>query len=277
MTDTDTDDAADAVTTTKYSIETPNQKLPVEWVKRTDLMPNDWNPNSMGNSKLFELVVSIKDNGWTQPIVVKGETDTIIDGEQRWHAAGQPVELDGDHYDPSGDDTLTPDGMGAGYVPVFRLHVPEDQARVATLQHNTARGTHDVDKLANLLADLDGMNLLDQATHHMNIDDSSLSRLLDRATTVTEEGSPGPGEMFDIPWEDNDQPTDEDGNAKQPMVERVDLLVAGDEIEHVEKVLTDNLRADVFIRMCEYAVENDLIAETRVDLLRLKDETDTDE
>lgn len=267
MTETDTDTTSPDEMSAER-IEQPDANLPVEWVPRDQLEPNSWNPNVMGESKLNELVTSLHDNGWTQPIVVRADEQTIIDGEQRWRAAGETAMIDETVYDPSTDPNLTPEEVPAGYIPIYALDVEDDHARVATMQHNVARGTHDVDKLAELLTDLHHRGMLDQSKDHLNIDDSSLDRLLDRAGGATEP-SPPPEEMFEIPWDSDPEDEHQDD---QPMVERIDFLVAGDEMPAVECVLSDDLRADAFIAMCEYAVEHDIIEHTREDLKALSEE-----
>lgn len=264
---------------TETTFETPDETLPVEWVAREDLLPNDWNPNVMGESKRDELVYSIHDNGWTQPIVVKGETDTIIDGEQRWHASGHTVEMDGEMYCPADDESLTPEGVDAGYVPIYRVSVSEEQARVATLQHNKATGTHDVDELANLLADLDGMDALDEAQQHLNIDDPSLDRLLDRASADIDGAAPEPEDMFDIPWADDgggsgDGEDGAIGGEDKVTVRRIDFLITEEEVTQVNEVLTDDQRADIFIALCEMALEEGWVEETRIGF---EDEEDDDD
>ena len=60
-------------------------------VTRTDIRPNKWNPNEFDDSMFNELVKSIEDDGFIQPIVIAPLDDEeykfeIIDGEHRFTA-----------------------------------------------------------------------------------------------------------------------------------------------------------------------------------------------
>jgi antitoxin component of MazEF toxin-antitoxin module len=270
---------------TTGTLETPDETLPVEWVPHDAIEPNEWNPNYMGVSKKEELVFSIRDNGWTQPIVVKADTDTIIDGEQRWSAIHEPVMTDDGFYEVAEDEAVTPDGIPAGHVPIFRVSATEEQARVATMQHNVS-GEHDIDKLGEIVVGLDDDVAVEMAQHG-NIDPVNFERLMDRADVL--EDSPPPEEMFDIPWLDDDNPeTDSDGNEVSPdvgggddisasQVKRLDLLVTEQQYEMVEAVLTEELRTDLFVQMCEYAIDNGFVEEVRVGGPGTAEDLDADE
>lgn len=73
----------------------------LQWVPRSKLKPNDYNPNKVSKENLKLLTQSILTNGWTLPIVVRPDF-TIIDGFHRWTVAGQEPLL----------------SMLDGYVPV---------------------------------------------------------------------------------------------------------------------------------------------------------------
>ena len=89
----------------------------LEWVDRTLLKPNDYNPNKVSRENLKLLTQSILTNGWTLPIVVRPDY-TIIDGFHRWTVAGEEPLL----------------SMLDGKVPVVKVY--------GTVTHNRARGTH---------------------------------------------------------------------------------------------------------------------------------------
>src|SRR5262249_33502409 len=65
-------------------------QLKVEWVPRSLLRPNKYNPNKMTLHDRALLKQSILEDGWTQPIVTLLD-GTIVDGEQRWTVAGGPI------------------------------------------------------------------------------------------------------------------------------------------------------------------------------------------
>ncbi len=259
-------------------LEAPDETLPVEWVDPDDIQPNDWNPNNMYQSKREELVFSIRDNGWTQPLVVDSDSGRIIDGEQRYSILNHVVMTTDGPYEVAEDEDITPDGVPAGYVPVFETTMTELQQRVATRQHNIA-GDHDIDQLGNIIADLEDEGVGREAAQHMNIDPPNYERLLDRADVMGE--SPPPEEVFDIPWvedeDDREMVDDGEGGEKRadPVVggedgptgadvKRIDLLITEEEMEDVEYVLTEDLRTDWFVRMCELAIDEGMAEELRV-------------
>lgn len=142
----------------------------VEWIGRDRLSANDWNPNKQAPPEHRLLKLSILENGWTQPIVVRehdgGERLEIVDGYHRWLASADPKVA----------------ALTGGLVPVVRLpECPPDLARLATVRHNRARGTHHVLGMAEIVADLLGMGLApDEVGRRLGMDDEEVSRLADR-------------------------------------------------------------------------------------------------
>lgn len=98
----------------------------LQWVDRTMLKPNDYNPNKVSRDNLDLLTQSIMTNGWTLPIVVRPDY-TIIDGFHRWTVSGEePLHTK----------------LG-GKVPVVIVsHTDEAEDMYGTITHNRARGTH---------------------------------------------------------------------------------------------------------------------------------------
>lgn len=102
----------------------PLQSL--QWVDRTTLKPNDYNPNKVSTENMKLLVQSILSNGWTLPIVVRPDM-TIIDGFHRWTVSGQEPLV----------------SMLDGKVPIVIVkHEKESEDIYGTVTHNRARGTH---------------------------------------------------------------------------------------------------------------------------------------
>lgn len=99
----------------------------LQWVDRTRLKANDYNPNKVSEENLKLLTQSILTNGWTLPIVVRPDY-TIIDGFHRWTVSGREPLL----------------SMLGGKVPVVVVdHAGDESADVyGTITHNRARGTH---------------------------------------------------------------------------------------------------------------------------------------
>lgn len=98
----------------------------LQWVDRSILIPNGYNPNKVSEENLKLLVQSILVNGWTLPIVVRPDY-TIIDGFHRWTVAGrEPLHTK----------------LG-GKVPVVIVHHDQETDDIyGTITHNRARGTH---------------------------------------------------------------------------------------------------------------------------------------
>ncbi len=98
----------------------------LQWVDRSLLKPNDYNPNKVSKENLKLLIQSILTNGWTLPIVVRPDY-TIIDGFHRWTVAGEePLHT-----------------RLQGKVPVVIVqHEDESGDIYGTVLHNRARGTH---------------------------------------------------------------------------------------------------------------------------------------
>lgn len=109
---------------TEVDIFAPLSSL--QWVDRTKLHANDYNPNKVSEDNLKLLVQSILTNGWTLPIVVRPDY-TIIDGFHRWTVSGREPLL----------------SRLGGKVPVVIVeHTDVNDDIFGTITHNRARGTH---------------------------------------------------------------------------------------------------------------------------------------
>lgn len=98
----------------------------LNWVDRSLLKPNDYNPNKVSKDNLKLLTQSILTNGWTLPIVVRPDY-TIIDGFHRWTVSGQEPLFS---------------ALG-GKVPIVIVDHKDGAENIyGTVTHNRARGTH---------------------------------------------------------------------------------------------------------------------------------------
>ncbi len=98
----------------------------LQWVERSRIKPNDYNPNKVSKQNLELLKQSILANGWTLPIVVRPDM-TIIDGFHRWTVAGEEPLF----------------SMLEGRVPVVIVEHKDKAGNIyGTVTHNRARGTH---------------------------------------------------------------------------------------------------------------------------------------
>lgn len=185
------------------------QALQIEYVPITEVRPNQYNPNRQSEHEFELLLRSMREDGITQPIIVQAETGEIVDGEHRWRAART---------------------LGFDTIPVVRVEMTPEQMRIATLRHNRARGSEDIDLTARVLADLRELGALDWAQDSLMLDDVEVSRLLDDL--------PAPealaGESFSDAWEPS--VGDEAREAEQGGRRGVDMTPeAADRIREAER------------------------------------------
>ena len=64
------------------------------WLSRDLLLPNAYNPNHVAAPELELLIISILEDGWTQPIVTLPKDENgnyqIVDGFHRWKVSDDP-------------------------------------------------------------------------------------------------------------------------------------------------------------------------------------------
>lgn len=123
---------------------------------------NNYNPNYVPKAKMELLQQSILDNGFCFPVVaVWDEEDNVF------------VIVDGFHRSTiAGDDWLEFD-----YLPLVMLPHGMNQRMVATIQFNKAKGTHEVDRDADVIRALlqQGMSEEDVSIH-LGIDIDTIHR-----------------------------------------------------------------------------------------------------
>lgn len=141
----------------------------VQWLLHGDLSANQWNPNRQAPTEHRLLKISILESGWTQPIVAREQEDgtlEIVDGYHRWSLAADPDLA----------------ALTNGLVPVVVLPPTNPAAaRMATVRHNRARGTHHVLRMADIVHDLldDGLTPEEIGTR-LGMDDEEVERLAHR-------------------------------------------------------------------------------------------------
>jgi len=141
------------------------ERLTIEYVSAADLTPNDYNPNRQGEHEFTMLKSSILEDGFTDPVKVvdRDGLTVIVDGEHRWRAVRELAE-----------EGALPDDVLA----IVRLPMNEAQAKIATLRHNRARGSEDVQLATDVLRDLEALGALDWAADSLDMSDDELQRLL---------------------------------------------------------------------------------------------------
>lgn len=118
----------------------------VVWVLASEVIANDYNPNTVAPPEMKLLKLSIESDGFTQPIVV-WKTDAgyeVVDGFHR-HIIGKQ--------------------LGMKYLPVVVINNSRSGKgdRIAsTIRHNRARGKHTVSGMSDIVLELSRRNWSDK-------------------------------------------------------------------------------------------------------------------
>lgn len=129
--------------------------------------PNSYNPNAVAPPELELLYDSIREDGYTMPIVCyydeARDKYSIVDGFHRYR-----IMLDhADIYEREG-----------GCLPVSVIDKPLDCRMASTIRHNRARGSHDVDLMSNIIRDLHNLGRSDAwISKHLGMDRDEILRL----------------------------------------------------------------------------------------------------
>ena len=138
------------------------ERLDIEYVGIDDIQPNDWNPNRQSDHEFELLCRSIEEDGFTQPAIIQGDSMVIIDGEHRWRACK---------------------ALGYDQMPVVKVNMTPEQMRIATLRHNRARGSENIQLAADVLRDLQSLGALDHAQDSLLLDNIEMNVMLDSIPT----------------------------------------------------------------------------------------------
>jgi ParB/RepB/Spo0J family partition protein len=133
------------------------ERLRIEYVPIDSIKPNPYNPNRQAEKEFEMLRDSMREDGFTQPIVVQRASNEIVDGEHRWRAGR---------------------AEGLETVPVVFVDMTPEQMRVSTLRHNRARGAEDQDLSAQVLRDLRELGALEWAQHTLHLSDDEINALI---------------------------------------------------------------------------------------------------
>lgn len=121
------------------------QLLPVDKVKG-----NDYNPNKVPPPEMRLLGLSIRKDGVTMPIVVSAEKEN-----------GEWIIVDGFHRQTHAEHTKDIRESLHGYLPSSLLRKTIENRVAATVRHNMARGSHQVELSAKLVVFLKKHNWTD--------------------------------------------------------------------------------------------------------------------
>ncbi len=131
------------------------------------IVPNTYNPNAVAPPELSLLYDSIKEDGYTMPIVCyylkTKDLYVIVDGFHRYRVMLEHKDI----YEREG-----------GMLPVSVIDKPLDHRMASTIRHNRARGSHDVDLMSNIIKELYDLGRSDAwISRHLGMDRDEILRL----------------------------------------------------------------------------------------------------
>ncbi len=114
------------------------KSVPIEKIQA-----NAYNPNAVAPPEMKLLYQSIKEDGYTMPIVCYYLEDEdkyeIVDGFHRYTTMLQHKDI----YEREG-----------GCLPVSVIDKPISDRMASTIRHNRARGSHSIELMVNIVAEL---------------------------------------------------------------------------------------------------------------------------
>lgn len=131
------------------------------------IQANNYNPNSVAPPEMKLLYDSIKNDGYTMPIVCyyddAQDMYIIVDGFHRYRIMLEyPDIYEREH----------------GMLPVTVIDKSIDQRMASTIRHNRARGSHDVELMSNIVKDLHDLGRSDAwISKHLGMDKDEILRL----------------------------------------------------------------------------------------------------
>lgn len=136
--------------------------VPIEKVEA-----NTYNPNVVAPPEMQLLYDSIREDGYTMPIVCYYDKDRdryiIVDGFHRYRVMLEHQDI----YERE-----------EGMLPVSVIDKPIDQRMASTIRHNRARGSHDVELMSNIVKELHELGRSDAwISRHLGMDRDEILRL----------------------------------------------------------------------------------------------------
>ena len=131
------------------------------------VVPNPYNPNTVAPPEMKLLYDSIKEDGYTMPIVCyyakAQDRYIIVDGFHRYRVMLEYPDI----YQREN-----------GMLPVSVIDKPLAQRMASTIRHNRARGSHDVDLMSNIVKELHELGRSDAwISQHLGMDKDEILRL----------------------------------------------------------------------------------------------------
>lgn len=115
----------------------------VQRVHVDKIKANDYNPNSVAPPEMALLETSIWEDGYTQPVV------TFYDKENDVY-----IVVDGFHRYTILKTSKRIFEREKGYLPIVVINKEIGDRMASTIRHNRARGSHSLDLMSNIVAEL---------------------------------------------------------------------------------------------------------------------------
>lgn len=117
----------------------------VLWVESDKVGANDYNPNAVAPPEMRLLELSVKSDGYTQPIVTNPVDDDGLE------------IVDGFHRSRVGKDSKAVRKRVHGYLPITKIKADRTERgdrMAATIRHNRARGEHGIAPMSQIVVEL---------------------------------------------------------------------------------------------------------------------------
>lgn len=138
------------------------QAIPIEKVQA-----NNYNPNSVAPPEMKLLYTSIKEDGYTMPVVCyylkEDDKYEIVDGFHRYTVMLKHKDI----YEREN-----------GKLPIVVIDKDESNRMASTIRHNRARGTHSIELMVNIVNELVSSGMSDAwIAKNIGMDADELLRL----------------------------------------------------------------------------------------------------
>jgi hypothetical protein len=114
------------------------RRVPMEKVKA-----NNYNPNKVAPPEMQLLETSIWEDGYTQPVVTYYDADEdmfiVVDGFHRWRTMNESERIK---------------QRENGHLPIVVIDKQIGERMASTIRHNRARGSHNVELMSEIVAEL---------------------------------------------------------------------------------------------------------------------------
>ena len=138
------------------------------WIEASQVQANDYNPNIVAPPEMKLLQHSIREDGYTQPIVA-------------WLNDTHYEVVDGFHRNKVGTECKDIQARLSGYLPLSVINSDRTDRKdriAATIRHNRARGKHQITGMSDIVLDLKRRNWSDaKVARELGMDADEVLRL----------------------------------------------------------------------------------------------------